>query len=147
MMVSGYVNVASAGVRAADLLVEACRSGSGEDLRLETVRGLASDLGRRLASLAETGADETSEQVVEAALVCADLATLAVCNVPGLPEDRRSLGAASTHLAAGATQALVALAEVETGGPEGARAENVSRDIRSAGWKADLAVRQLGEAG
>ena len=147
-MVSGYVNGASAGVRAADLFVEACRSGSGEDLRLETVRGLASDLGRRLASLAETGDDGTFGRTVEAALVCADLATLAVCNVPGLPEDRRSLGAASTHLAAGATQALVALAEAETEGPaEGSRAENASRDTRSAGWKADLAVRQLGEAG
>ena len=103
------------------------------------------DLGRRLASLAETGDDGTFEKMVEAALVCADLATLAVCNVPGLPEGDKALGAAATHLAAGATHALVALAGSEK--PKGSHAENISRDIRSAGWKADLAVRQLGEAG
>lgn len=144
-MVSGYANVASAGVRAADLLVEACRLGPEEDLRLEAVRGLATDLGRRLASLAETADDGTSEQVVEAALACADLATLAVCNVPGLPEGGKAFGAAATHLAAGAAHALVALAGGEE--PTNPHAENISRDIRSAGWKADLAVRQLGEAG
>ena len=146
-MLPGYVNVASAGVLAASLLAGACRPGSGEDLRLETVSGLASDLGRRLTSLADTDDGETFDPAVEAALACADLATLAVCNVSGLPEKNRALGAAATHLAAGATHALVALVEAETGGPDDPRAENISRDIRSAGWKADLAVRQLGEAG
>lgn len=136
--------MASAGVVAANLLVEACRPGPEGDLRLETIRELATDLGRRLASLAET-ADGTSDSTIEAALACADLATLAVCNVPGLPEKDRARGAAATHLAAGATHALLALVEnVETIDPY---AENVSRDARSAGWKADLAVRQLGEMG
>jgi hypothetical protein len=135
--------LASAGVVAADLLVEACRSGPEDGLRLETVQGLAADLGRRLASLSETANDPRSEQAIEAALACSDLATLAVCNVPGLPEGGRPLGAAATHLAAGATHALLAL--VAAGDPKDPHAENVSRDARSAGWKADLAVRQLGE--
>ncbi|MBA2511077.1 MAG: hypothetical protein H0X19_03185 [Rubrobacter sp.] len=144
-MASGYVSVASAGVLAADLLAEACRPGPEVDLRLETVRGLAADLGRRLASLAETADDGTSDSMVEAALACADLATLAVCNVPGLPEGGRGLGAAATHLAAGTTHALLAL--ISTHKAEDAHAENILRDARSAGWKADLALRQLGETG
>jgi len=112
---------------------------------LETVRGLAADLGRRLASLAETADDGTSDSMVEAALACADLATLAVCNVPGLPEGGRGLGAAATHLAAGTTHALLAL--ISTHKADDAHAENILRDARSAGWKADLALRQLGETG
>lgn len=143
-MSSELPDVASAGVVAADLLVEACRPGTGDDLRLETVRGLAADLGLRLASLDET-TDGTPDSLVEAALACADLATLAVCNVAGLPEDGRALGAAATHLATGATRALVALVEATIGEPEDAHTENILRDARSAGWKADLAVRQLGE--
>ena len=142
-MGSGYFNVASSGVLAADLLVEACRTGPEEGLLLETVSGLASDLGRRLASLADAPDTGSSDSMIEAALACADLATLAVCNVPGLPEENRALGAAATHLAAGSTHALLAL--VENGNPEDAHAESISRDARSAGWKADLAVRQLGE--
>lgn len=142
-MIPGYIDVAAAGVLAADLLAQACRSDSEDDLRLETVRGLAVDLGRRLASPDGTVEGGTPDSPVEAALACADLATLAVCNVPGLPEGARPLGAAATHLAAGATHALLAL--VQNGVPQDAHAENISRDARSAGWKADLAVRQLGE--
>lgn len=144
-MVSGYANVAAAGVLAAGLLAEACGPDSGEDLRLETVRGLAADLGRRLAPLAETPEGAAADSMVESALTCADLATLAVCNVPGLPREGKLLGAAATHLAAGTTRALVALVEAEVGRPEDAHAENIMRDVRSAGWKADLAVRQLGD--
>ncbi len=142
-MVPGYIDVAAAGVLAAGLLAEACRSGTGDDLRLETVRGLAEDLGRRLAPPGETAEGGTPDSPVEAALACADLATLAVCNVPGLPEGVRPLGAAATHLAAGATHALLALQRREE--LQDAHAENIWRDARSAGWKADLAVRQLGE--
>lgn len=144
-MIPSYSSIASAGALAADLLAEACRPGPEEDLRLGTVGGLAEDLGRRLASLAETPDGETGDPPVEAALVCADLATLAVCNVPGLPEDGKALGVAATHLAAGATHALLAL--LANGQPGDAHAENTLRDARSAGWKADLAVRQLGEMG
>ena len=140
VMISGHINVASAGVLAAELLVEACEA--GDDLRLGTVRDLAHDLGRGLGSLYEAG---TPGSLVEAALACADLATLAACNVSALPDRGRRPGAAATHLAAGAARALATLAEAGMDGPEDAYAENVSRDARSAGWKADLAVRQLGE--
>ena len=84
---------------------------------------------------------------MEATIACADLATLAACNVVALPVRGRPTAAAATHLAAGAARALAALAEAEIGDPEDAHAENVLRDAGSAGWKADLAVRQIGEAG
>ena len=143
-MISGYFSIASAGALAAELLTEACRLGPKDDLRLGTVRGLAADLGRRLSSLAEIPDGGTSDVLVEAALACADLATLAVCNVPDLPEGGRALGAVAAQLAAGTTHALLAL--VGEGAPQDAHAENVSRDARSAGLKADLALRQIAGA-
>ena len=141
-MISGHMGIASAGVRAAELLVEAC--GAGEGLHSETVRGLAEDLGRGLSSPSTVG---TTGSLVDAALACADLATLAVCHIAALPDRGRPLAAAATHLAAGAARALAALAEAGVGDPEDAYSENVLRDLGSAGWKADLAVRQLGESG
>ena len=140
-MFSGHMGVASAGVLAAELLVEACEAGDG--LHLQTVHGLAEDLGRKLRR--PVGAGET-DSFVEAALACADLATLATCNVAALPNRVRPTAAAATHLAAGAARALVALGEAGIGDREDAYAGNTLRDLRSAGWKADLAVRQLGEA-
>jgi len=136
---TGIMDAGSVGVLAAGLLVEAC----GDDLLSGTVRGLAEDLGRGLRPL--SGA-QTAGSLVEAALACADLATLAACNVAALPDRGRPPAAAATHLAAGAARALVALGEAELGDREDAYAGNVLRDLRSAGWKADLAVRQLGEA-
>ncbi len=141
-MISEHTGIASAGVLAAELLVEACEAGDG--LHLETVRDLAKDLGRGLSSLSAAG---TTDSLVEATIACADLATLAACNVVALPDRGRPTAAAATHLAAGAARALAALAEAEIGDPEDAHAENVLRDAGSAGWKADLAVRQIGEAG
>jgi len=141
-MISEHTGIASAGVLAAELLVEACEAGDG--LHLETVRDLAKDLGRGLSSLSAAG---TIDSLVEATIACADLATLAACNVVALPVRGRPTAAAATHLAAGAARALAALAEAEIGDPEDAHAENVLRDAGSAGWKADLAVRQIGEAG
>lgn len=138
-MITGHTHVASAGVLAAELLAEACEAGSG--LQAETVRDLAEDLGSGLSSLPDAG---TADSLVEAALACADLATLAACNVAGLGGPS---AVAATHLAAGAARALAALAQPEVGAPGDAYAENASRDLRSAVWKADLAVRQLGEAG
>jgi len=137
---TGSSDAASAGVLAAGLLVEAC--GEGDGLLAGTVRDLAGDLGRGLRSLSGT---RTADSLVEAALACADLATLATCNVAALPERGGPSAAAATHLAAGAARALAALAEAELG--DGAYAQNASRDLRSAVWKADLAVRQLGESG
>lgn len=141
-MIPGHMGIASAGVRAAELLVEACRTGEG--LHLETVRDLAEDLGRGLSSSSAIG---TADSLVDAALACADLATLAVCNVAALPDGDRPSAAAATHLAAGAARALAALAEAGIADPDDVYSENALRDLRSAGWKADLAVRQLGESG
>lgn len=135
-MDSRETNLAAAGALAAELLVEAC--GPDGDLHARTVRDLASDLGRVLASISGS---ETPEAPVEAALACADLATLAACNVAALPDGSRPAAVAAAHLASGTTRALVALA----GGVGAPDAASAARDIRSAGWKADLAVQQLGD--
>jgi len=139
-MISEHTDVVSAGVFAAELLAGACGPGGG--LQAETVRDLAEDLGRGLRSPSATG---TADPLIEASLACADLATLAACNAAALPGRPRAVAAA--HLAAGAARALAALGEAEIGSREGAYAQNALRDLRSAGWKADLAVRQLGGRG
>jgi hypothetical protein len=132
---------ADAGALAAGLLVDACRPHSESSLRLEVVRDLALDLGRRLEALA--GEDFAADSLVESALACADLATLASCNLTAVPDGERPLAAAAVHLAAGAARALIPLVESEAGTLEEAHAENTLRDARSAGWRADLAARQL----
>jgi hypothetical protein len=133
-------NLASAGALAAELLVRAC--GSGDDVHAATVRDLAVDLGGVLHSL---GASGTPDSAVEAAIACADLATLAACNVSAIPDGSKPGAVAAAHLAAGTARALAALVEAGIGDEDGAYAENALRDVRSAGWKADLAVGQLGE--
>jgi hypothetical protein len=132
---------ADAGALAAGLLADACRPHSENSLRLEVVKDLALDLGRRLEVLA--GEVFAADSLVEAALACADLATLAACNLSALPDGDRPRAAAAVHLAAGATRALIPLVESKAGTLEEAYAENTLRDARSAGWRADLAVRQL----
>jgi len=132
---------ADAGALAAGLLVDACRPHSENSLRLEVVRDLALDLGRRLEVLA--GEDSAADSLVEAALACADLATLAACNLPALPDGERPLATAAVHLAAGTTRALIPLVESEAGTLEEHYSENTLRDARSAGWRADLAVKQV----
>ena len=132
---------ADAGALAADLLVDACGPHAENSLRLAVVRDLALDLGRRLEVLAKE--DFAADSLVEAALACADLATLAACNVPALPDGDRPLAAAAVYLAAGATRALIPLVESKAGTLEEAYAENTLRDARNSGWRADLAVRQL----
>lgn len=135
---------AEAGALAAGLLVESCRTTSDGSLSLEVVRDLALDLGRRLDALSHSDeAPQPSDSLVEAALACADLATLAACNLPELPEDGEPLAAAAVHLAAGAARALAVLVEART--LEGAHAENALRDARGALWRADLAVHQTEE--
>lgn len=129
-------NLATAGALAAELLVGAC--GDANDLHAGTVRDLAEDLGRVLASVS---ASESSDAAVEAAQACADLATLAACNLGALPDGGRQAAVVATHLAAGTARALAALAG--DGGPDNPHAAYAARDARSAGWKADLAVRQL----
>jgi hypothetical protein len=140
-MVARKRTPADAGALAAGLLVDACRPHSDDSLRLEVVKDLALDLGRRLEILAEE--DFAADSLIEATLACADLATLAACNHTALPDDAKPLAAAATHLAAGATRALNSLVESSTGTLDEAHAENTLRDARSAGWRADLAVSQL----
>ena len=132
---------ADSGALAAGLLVDACRHHSENSLRLEVVKDLALDLRRRLEALAGEGF--AADSLVEAALACADLATLATCNLPALPEGEKPLATAALHLAAGSTRALIPLIESVAGTLEEPYAENTLKDARSAGWRADLAVRQL----
>ena len=134
---------ADAGALAAGLLVDACGPHAENSLRLGVVRDLALDLGRRLEVLA--GEDIAADSLVEAALACADLATLAACNLPALPDGDRPLAAAVVHLAAGTTRALISLVESETGTLDEAHADNTLRDAHSADWRADLAVRQISD--
>ena len=137
---------AEAGALAAGLLVESCRTTSDGSLSLEVVRDLALDLERRLAALSLPGEDHPPDSLVEAALACADLATLAACNLSVLSEDGdEPLAAAAVHLAAGAARALAVLVEARAGSLDGTHAENALRDARGALWRADLAVRQIQE--
>ena len=132
---------ADAAVLAAGLLVDACQPHSENSLRLEVVGDLALDLGSRLEVLA--GEDFAADSLVEAALACADLATLAACNLPAIPDGERSIATAAIHLAAGATRAPIPLVEAQAGTLEEAYTENTLRDARSAGRRADLAVKQI----
>jgi len=134
---------ADAGALAAGLLVDACGSHAENSLRLEVVKDLALDLGHRLEVLA--GEDFDADFLVESALACADLAILAACNLPALPDGDRPLAAAAVHLAAGTTRALISLVESETGTLDDAYAENTLRDARSAGWRAEMAVGQISD--
>lgn len=131
---------ADAGTLAASLLVDACQTVPENSLRLEVVSSLALDLGRRLEALVK---DDAAGSLVEAALACADLATLAACNLQALSENDRPLAAATVHLAAGTTRALIPLIELEAATVNESSAENTLRDARSARWRADLAIRQV----
>ena len=131
---------ADAGVLAASLLVDACQTNPENPLLLEVVSSLALDLGRRLETLAR---DDSAGSLVEAALACADLATLAACNLQALSENDRPLAMAALHLAAGTTRALIPLIELEAATVNETSAENTLRDARSARWRADLAIRQV----
>jgi hypothetical protein len=136
-----------AGARAAGLLADACRvAPDRSSLRLEVVGDLASDIRRQLEALAGSlGKDASSgdlsvDLLVEAALRCADLANLAACNAREL---RPGAGATVVHLAAGVARALRVLVEAGSEGLGEEHAENALRDVRGAGWRVDLAVRQL----
>ncbi|HKH58000.1 MAG TPA: hypothetical protein VKA20_05650 [Rubrobacter sp.] len=132
---------AEAGALAAGLLADACRPHAERSLRLEVVRDLALDLGRRLEALAAE--DGAADSLVEAALACADLATLAACNLTALPDGDRPIATAAVHLAAGTTLALIPLVEAEAVTLEEPRAKNLLRDARSARWRSDLARNQI----
>jgi len=134
----------SDGVRAAGLLEEACHPvpGSPDASRIEVVRELARDLGRQLATLSDlAGEDATSDVLAEAAICCADLATLAACNAPDLPPDAAPRAASAARLAAGAVGALGPMVESKSADLGDGHAENLLRDARSAGWRAGFAAR------
>lgn len=115
-------------------------------LQLEVVRYLALDLKRQLSALARAaGENAPVDYLVEAALRCADLATLAACNLSELPAERVPRAAAAAHLAAGTVRALRSPLEAASRGLDGDRAEYVARDALGAAWRADLAARQLDE--
>ncbi|HZY65327.1 MAG TPA: hypothetical protein VFE21_05560 [Rubrobacteraceae bacterium] len=145
---SENLSVIESGSLTAELLENACESALefGDSLQLEVVRDLAADLKSSLEamSLPDYRDVPAPELLVEAALHCADLANLAVCNVPYLPKDHRPQAIAAVHLAAGVTRALGALAG-EASGSETPHADNILRDTRSAEWRVDLAVRQAEE--
>jgi hypothetical protein len=136
---------ADAGALAACLLVEGCRMNSDGSPNLAVVSDLALDLEHRLDALSQPEENQLSDSLVEAALACADLATLAACNLSGLPEKGERLAVAAAHLSAGATRALVVLVEARAGILGETHAENTLRDARGALWRADLAVRQIEE--
>ena len=138
-------NPAGAGAVAAALLVESCLTAPQDHRSLGIVRDLAIDLGRRLEALDLPPSEdpETADALVEAALACGDLATLAACNRSAVPEDGEPLAVAAVHLAAGAARALLTLVEARAGSLERTYAENALRDARGARWRADLAVRQV----
>jgi hypothetical protein len=136
-----------AGARAAGLLADACRVAPGRSsLRLEVVGDLASDIRRQLEALTgsigkdASNVDLSVDLLVEAALRCADLANLAACNAREL---RPGAGATVVHLAAGVARALRVLVEAGSQDLGEEHAENSLRDVRGAGWRVDLAVRQL----
>ncbi len=96
-----------------------------------------------LLSNRETGAALIER--VEGALRASDVASLAVCAVPELVEPHASEASAATHLAAGATQALVTLVEAAAKDARGEHAKNALRDVRGVAWRARLAIRQVNE--
>jgi len=134
----------SKGVRAATLLEEACRSAQGSPKvpRMEVVRELALDLRRQLELLSDLAQeDATPDVLTEAALCCADLANLAACNVPDLPPDAATRVTEAARLAAGTVGALAPIVESGSGDLDAGHAENLLRDVRSAGWRATFATR------
>lgn len=136
-----------AGVRAAGILEEVCQQGldvSGS-LQREVVRGLAQDIGRQLDTLSKRiASDRSAGPLVDAALACADLATLAACNITAAPPEETRRVADAVRLAAHAADALAGAAREENPND---RSEYLMRDARGAKWRADLASRQADEIG
>ncbi len=140
-------SIVAAGAGAASLLQSACAQSrdSADVPRPALVRELATDIRDQLEALALLAASEPSPDLMaEAALRCADLANLAACNLDGLPAPEAARAAAGVHLAAGAIRAIRLLAESEPDDPAGSGAAAL-RDVQGAGWRADLAVRQVEE--
>jgi hypothetical protein len=146
--VSASAEPVFAGARAAGLLEEACRSGRAISLQLEVVRDLALDIRRQLGALASlaglAGEGAAPDILAEAALRCADLATLAACSVAELPPEERARAIEAARLAAGAVRDLRSPVEA-CGEQEGEHASNLLRDVKSAAWRAEFAARLVDE--
>lgn len=137
---------------AAATLERACRdhsAGREEErlgLYLESVQGLARDLGLELAALSEKAEaqaqDAASTALLSAALRAADLATLAACAVPELTRESPAYfrAAAAARLASAAAHSLAL--ERRALGPPG---DYEARDLRGAEWRAGLAAQQVEE--
>ena len=110
---------------------------------MEVVRDFALDLELRLEALSRHEKDPPPDSLVEAALACAHLATLATCKLAGLSEDGELLAAAAVHLSAGTARALAVLVEAETGVLDETHAENTLRDARSALCRVKMVVRYI----
>lgn len=79
----------------------------------------------------------------EAALRAADVANLAASSLANLQSEDVPRAVAAAHLAAGAAQALGALAG--TTRLDGDRARYALKDARSAAWRARFAIKQTDE--
>ncbi len=114
---------------------------------MEVVGNLARDIRQQLEVLARYAGEngEPPDSLVEAALACADLATLAACILRELTPDAARRTASAVREAVDAVGDLSALVETEAKSLEGAYADYVMRDIRAAGWRAGLAARQADE--
>ncbi|CAN5901331.1 hypothetical protein BH23ACT11_BH23ACT11_20920 [soil metagenome] len=138
------LTLVEAGILAAKLLEHACVSAleSLHSLQLETVRELAGDLNSSLREMSRTNSevDSPAELLTETALRCADLANLAACNIRQLPVTVQPDAVASVYLAAGTVKACGAMVEMRENPTTGLN-DYILRDIRSATWRADLAVR------
>ena len=137
-------SVVAAGAGAAGLVEAAFtqREDQPKDQRMGLVRDLAEDIKDQLESLAHSAASEPSPDLMaEAALRCADLANLAACNLDGLAAEEAARATAGVHLAAGTIRAFRLLAQ----GPGDLSEPGAAalRDLRGAGWRVDLAVRQV----
>lgn len=147
--VSDPLSLAALATPSAGLLAGACRTNleSRDSLQLEVVKDLAEDLKDQFDALSHAGTKDAgpADLLAEAALLCADLANLAACNLSELSPDTAPQAAASVHLAAGTAHALGLLAEHSAGQLEDIHSDNVRRDARGARWRADLAIRQVDE--
>lgn len=132
---------------AAGLIENACSSGLDNALRREVIRELARDLKGELEVLAARAEEATSAagvESVEGALRAADVANLAASALPELSHARTLEVATATHLAAGATRALGALAGTAAKA-DTEHARNALKDVRGAAWRARLAAGQVNE--
>jgi hypothetical protein len=135
-----------AAARAARLLEEVCRGAPGVcgpgSPRFAVTADLSGEVAGLLGALDEEGGVGSADRLAEAALLAADVASLAACVLPDVPEESVHRLSAAVHLAAGSARSLGALCEEEARSLEGEHAGNVLRDARGAAWKSAFAVRQ-----